>query len=61
MRALLNEYYSGGLSRRGFLGRLMAAGFTAAAAARAGIRSVVLVPSNLEQQLFYSLEDAKLT
>src|SRR5215831_11453290 len=34
MRALLNEYYGGGLSRRGFLGRLMAAGFTAAAAAR---------------------------
>jgi len=34
MRSLLNEYYGGGLSRRGFLGRLMAAGFTAAAAAR---------------------------
>ncbi len=34
MRALLNDYYGGALSRRGFLGRLMAAGFSAAAAAR---------------------------
>lgn len=34
MRTLLNDYYGGTLSRRGFLGSLVAAGFTAAAAAR---------------------------
>jgi thiamine pyrophosphate-dependent acetolactate synthase large subunit-like protein len=34
MRTLLNDYYTGTLSRRGFLGGLVAAGFTAAAAAR---------------------------
>jgi len=33
MRSLLNEYYQGILSRRGFVGKLVAAGFTAAAAA----------------------------
>jgi benzoylformate decarboxylase len=34
MRTLLNDYYSGALSRRNFLGSLVAAGFTAASAAR---------------------------
>lgn len=34
MRALLHDYYAGNLSRRGFLKRLVATGFTAAAAAR---------------------------
>lgn len=34
MQTLLNEYYSGKLSRRGFLGRLVAAGITAASAAQ---------------------------
>ncbi len=34
MRTLLNDYYGGGLSRRDFVGRLIAAGFTTAAAAR---------------------------
>jgi thiamine pyrophosphate-dependent acetolactate synthase large subunit-like protein len=34
MQTILNEYYRGALSRRGFLGGLIAAGFTAAAASR---------------------------
>jgi len=34
MRALLNDYYGGSLSRRGFLGSLVAAGMSAVAASR---------------------------